>query len=871
MSEKKNKVISIVSVAALIAAAVFTGSYGALTSSSSSQEGTYTGTAKGNGGDVTVTLTLSNGEITDVKAEGPNETKDIGTKALEQLPGEIVDANSVNVDGVSGATITSNAIKEAATKALAEAGLKPEDLKAKKTSQENKEITYSKPGTYTGTADGYNGPINLKVTFTDNGISDIDYSDNVETNHIGTPAFPYLVEDAKAANGSGIDTVSGATFTSAGFKNALDDAAKQAGASDLDAFKKNTAKHEAQADIDETYDVVVVGAGGAGMAAAVQAAQNGDSVVVVEENAEIGGNTTASGGQFQSVQKYLCWDPENPDATTGEYEGKTYDKVKEAAGNITVLKTILNWNEDEFNPDYFKDHEFVAGDIDTLSKAGVHKEYLPTLQALKKEIQAYLDWAQPKLDAGEAETELPLFSTINLHIFQTYYGGLRPSANHKKWVYGDYKLVSQFINGGQDLKGWLEDQGALFDNSVQPTIVGALWNRENDFMGSDLDGDGKADPDGSNAKGKTVFNTYFATTKNTLTKTVDNASDNKIMLRTKADSLVISNDKVSGVKATMYDGTKVTLHANKGVVLATGGYAANIKRVMDTNEYWAKGDITDKTQTTNRSSLQGDGIDMATEAGADTTGMGWTQLMPIAWVDNGDLAFGGGNYAIYVSPNTGKRYVNETGERDVLSLGEFENGVTYDGSTGTVIEIANSDQIIPGPYPYGQATDEDKTLWESDVKNRQYTRTVDQLDDLFKELGFKCTGEEVKKTIEEYDKALMEGKEDTLKPTKTGWTRLIGNAEKDANGNYDESTYTLDGVKLKIRLLAPSTHHTMGGVTVDENRHVLDKKGKVIDGLYAAGEVTGGIHGGNRLGGNAIVEIFVSGRTAADAIDADNK
>ncbi|MDD6259209.1 MAG: FAD-dependent oxidoreductase, partial [Erysipelotrichaceae bacterium] len=447
MSEKKNKVISIVSVAALIAAAVFTGSYGALTSSSSSLEGTYIGTAKGNGGDVTVTLTLSNGEITDVKAEGPGETKDIGTKALEQLPGEIVDANSVNVDGVSGATITSNAIKEAATKALAEAGLKPEDLKAKKTSQANKEITYSKPGTYTGTADGYNGPINLKVTFTDNGISDIDYSDNVETNHIGTPAFPYLAEDAKAANGSGIDTVSGATFTSAGFKNALDDAAKQAGASDLDAFKKNTAKHEAQADIDETYDVVVVGGGGAGMAAAVQAAQNGDSVVVVEENAEIGGNTTASGGQFQSVQKYLCWDPENPDATTGEYEGKTYDKIKEAAGNITVLKTILNWNEDEFNPDYFKDHEFVAGDIDTLSKAGVHKEYLPTLQALKKEIQAYLDWAQPKLDAGEAETELPLFSTINLHIFQTYYGGLRPSANHKKWVYGDYKLVSQFING----------------------------------------------------------------------------------------------------------------------------------------------------------------------------------------------------------------------------------------------------------------------------------------------------------------------------------------------------------------------------------------------------------------------------------------
>ena len=71
--------------------------------------------------------------------------------------------------------------------------------------------------------------------------------------------------------------------------------------------------------------------------------------------------------------------------------------------------------------------------------------------------------------------------------------------------------------------------------------------------------------------------------------------------------------------------------------------------------------------------------------------------------------------------------------------------------------------------------------------------------------------------------------------------------------------------------MAPSTHHTMGGLKVDVNRHVLDASGKIIPGLYAAGEVTGGIHGGNRLGGNAIVEIFVSGRTAANAIKADNK
>lgn len=856
-------------VIGLFSAAMILGFLPGCTKSSGFKAGTYKGTAAGRNGDVTVEVVLSSSAIEKVTVTDQKETKEIAGKALESIPAAIVKAQTPKVDTVSGATVTSNAIIEAVTSALKSAGADVDQF-ASSSKHENVPVTYS-AGTYTGTGSGYNGPISLSVTFSKDGITDIDYSDNKETNHIGTPALPYLAEDAKQANGSGIDSVSGATFTSKGFKDALSDAAKQAKASDLDGFQTNTYVHEAQAAIDETYDVVVVGAGGAGMAAAVQSAQNGNSVAVIEENAEIGGNTVASGGQFQSVQKYLVWDEADPDAETGEYKGITYNKVKEAAGNISVLKTILNWNENAFDTDYFKDKEFTAGNIAELSKAGVHSEYLPTLQALKKEIKAYIDWAQPKLDAGEAETELPLFSTVDLHIFQTYYGGLRQNAEKTEWIYGNYDLVSQFVNGGQNLKGWLEDQGALFAEDIQPTIVGALWNRENDFMGSDLDGDGKADADGRSTSGKTVWGTYFATTLNTLTKTVSNASSNKIMLRTKADSLISENGKVTGVKATSYDGTEVTLHAKKGVVMATGGYAANIDRVMSTNDYWADGDITSSTQTTNRSSLVGDGIDMSEAVGAGTTGLGYTQLMPISWVDNGNLAFGGGNYAIYINPTTGKRYVNETGERDVLSLGEFANGISFDGSNGTVIEIANSNQSIPGPYPYGTAKDSDLTLWESDVENRQYTRTVDQLGDLCKKLGFQCTEDEIRSTIEEYDKALMAGTSADLDPAKTGWTSLIGNASKDANGNYDPSTYTLDGVKLKIRLLAPSTHHTMGGITIDQDRHVLDTDGKIISGLYAAGEVTGGIHGGNRLGGNAIVEIFVSGRTAADAITKDNQ
>ena len=127
---------------------------------------------------------------------------------------------------------------------------------------------------------------------------------------------------------------------------------------------------------------------------------------------------------------YLVWDPENPDATTGiGFDGNEYNKVKSVQGCIDELKTIYNWSEEPFDEDYYDTHEYVAGDIEELSKHGVVAEYLPTLQALKKEIKAYLDWAQPKLDAGTPESDLTLFSTVNLHIFQSYYGGLRPAGS----------------------------------------------------------------------------------------------------------------------------------------------------------------------------------------------------------------------------------------------------------------------------------------------------------------------------------------------------------------------------------------------------------------------------------------------------------
>ncbi len=815
--------------------------------------GTYTGSAPGKNGDVTVEVTLSSDAITEVKVTDHAETAGIADPAIEEVPAAIVEAQSLSVDTVSGATITSQAIIDASKAALESAGVDVNAMgsgDAAASTAGDTTVTFT-AGTYTGKADGYNGPVTLDVTFTEDQITDIEVVDSVETEHVGTVAYDYLVQDILAANGTGVDVISGATFTSAAVKNAVNDAAEQAGASDLAVFKKKTVVHEAGDPIEETYDVVVVGAGGAGMAAAAQAAQDGNTVCVIEKNAEIGGNTLVSGGQYQSVMPYLVWDPEDPEATTGVgYDGNTYNKVVENINTLDELRLIANWSEEPFDEEYYKTNEFVAGDTAELSKHGVHEEYLQTLKDLKKEIKEYLTWADKKIAAGA--NEVTLFSTLNLHIFQTYYGGLRPTADMSEWMYSDYDLVSQFITDGQELKPWLEEQGAKFIEDTQPTLIGALWYRENEFAGAEIDG--------TEYPGR--WGTYFMAPYNTLMNTSSTAKDNDVLLRTTAENLIVEDGKVTGVKGTQFDGTEVTIHANKGVILATGGFAANIDKVLENNEYWDSKYLTTSTKTTNRSSLQGDGITMGEEVGAATTGMNFTQLMPISWVDNGNLAFGAGNYAVWINPTTGKRFVDETSERDVLSLAEFRNGMEVNGTQGVFVEIYNKEQLMPAPMQ----------LAEGDYEGRYYRVKIDELGDLFKKIGVEADPAVVRKTIEEYDAAVMAGAAIDEFPDvkKTNANRTIGNCEKDESGKYLADTYDLDNAELTVRLMAPSTHHTMGGLVVDVDRHVLDTDGNIIPGLYAAGEVTGGIHGGNRLGGNAIVEIFVSGRTAAKAVTADN-
>ncbi len=781
--------------------------------------GTYEAKEKGFGGDITVKITVNADKITDVSIEGEKETPTIGGAAFEKLSSSILSAQSSEVDAVSGATITSNAVISAVKKAIA---------KAKGEEEKTASISF-KSGTYTGKGDGFGGEVIIDVTFSEDKITNIKLVSSNETDRVGTPAFDIMFKEIIDFTSTGVDVVSGATFTSNAVISAVEDAAAQSGC-DIRALRIGQTPYKVVAGekITDSYDVIIIGAGGAGVTAGAAAAQNGATVCIIEKEAEAGGNTLVSGCSFQSVMECLVWDENDPDATIGyyEYSGETFEKAKTDQGRLDTLRTILNWNEKAFDGTVADKSAIKDVEDYDLPIRGVHAEYLETLKELKRQIQLYLNWADAKMAAGTAENDLTLFSSVELHIFQTYYGGLRLNNEKTEWIYGNYDLVKQICSEIPATKEWLMDQGSLFQNATSTgTLIGCLWQRINRFDGALIDGE--------KVEGK--WGTYFAAPINTVLKA---NNKNTVMYRTTAKELITdASGRVTGVKATKYDGTEVELTAKLGVILATGGYGCNIDMVIETNDYWDKTDLTSAIKTTNRSLAQGEGITMATGVGADVTGMEFTQLMPIGWANTGNLAGGKGENVIFISPagtsNAGKRYIDESAERDVLAQGAYDFG----GENGAFIQLANAA----------------KKTKSDNVVDREYFCTLSEAAEL---LGI--SKDVIKNTIVEYDNAVRTGTLSTLSVPKSAAEGFIGNYNEDG-------TFKEDGI-LSVRYLAPSTHHTMGGLVVNTSRQVLDKDGNIIPGLYAAGEVTGGVFAGNRLGGNAITEILVSGKIAGEKI-----
>ena len=257
------------------------------------QAQTFTHSAKGFGGDITVTITVTDGVLTDVAAQGPDETAGVGSQAVEQLSAAILEAGSPEVDGVSGATLSSNALKQAARAAMEEAGLlAPSQAQVK-----------MKPGSYTASANGFYlcRPITAEVTVDEQSILSIsvDTALTGDTPHILQSVLDYMVPRILEHQSLAVDSITGATASSAGVKAAVTQALEQAlteGGSDpaaLSAFM--TVPEKAGGHEVLTTEVLVVGMGGSGSAAALSAAENGLSVLAIDKMAKYGGTTSLTG------------------------------------------------------------------------------------------------------------------------------------------------------------------------------------------------------------------------------------------------------------------------------------------------------------------------------------------------------------------------------------------------------------------------------------------------------------------------------------------------------------------------------------------------------------------------------------------------
>ena len=593
---------------------------------------TVTGTASAMGlnGEVTVTVELTDGVITSVTAEGAQETPGIGSVAIEQLPALMAQNNTINVDAVSGATITSNAILTAVREALKNAGVNPDD---------------------------------------------------------------YMEKPAE----------------------------------------------EAREDAEYDVDVVIVGAGGAGMTAALTAADQELKVLVLESQDAVGGNTVKSTGGMNA-------------AKTAYQDNNTF---AENAGVEKQLKAAEG----------YADNQAVAALAKTVSEQYAAYQAAP---------EGYFD-------------------SVELFELDTIIGG--KGLNNPGLV---HTLASQSESSIE----WLGSVGIELHNVA--SFGGASVKR----IHRPVDENGKVLSVGA----------YIVPRLEAACKAKENIT---ILTNTTADEILLDEGGAAvGVHAVGKSGNQVVVHA-KAVILATGGFGANLPMVASYQP------SLDGFMTTNAAGAQGQGITMAVKAGADTVDMDQIQIHPTVQADTAALITEGlrGDGAILVNAE-GKRFIDEVGTRDVVSAAE----IAQPGSFSWLIvdqKMADASAVIQGYIKRG--TD--------------FCHTADSYEALAEEIGIPA---------------------DAFAATMNDWNQKVA-AKADPDFGRVSFANPLDTAPFYAIKVTAGVHHTMGGVRINESTQVLRADGTAITGLFAAGEVTGGVHGANRLGGNAVADIIVFGRIAGQS------
>lgn len=590
--------------------------------------------------------------------------------------------------------------------------------------------------TGTGTAMGYGGEVSVSFSFDGDTIALVEIKGDAETQGIGSKIIDEWPQAFFEANGI-VDTYTGATF--AGVTRAAviaaAEAALQAAGKDPADYRREAEAAEAE-DMSLNADIVVVGAGGAGMVAAITAADAGKNVVILESQPAVGGNSVKSTGGMNAAKT-------------------AYQDQNEFGESAGVEKTLK------------------------AAEAYADNTAITALAAKVKE-----QW-----DAYQAAPE-GYFDSPELFALDTMIGG--------KGI-NDPELVNTLVNNSEAAIEWLAGIGIKLDN------VAAFGGASVKRIHRPVD-----------ENGKTVSVGAYTVPR---LEEASKARDNITLLTETTAKKILTDDSgaVCGIEAEGKSGNTVTVNA-KAVILATGGFGANLDLVA----HYApqlKGFMT-----TNAAGIQGQGIIMAVALGAATVDMEQIQIHPTVEANTASLITEGlrGDGAILVNTN-GERFVDEVGTRDVVSAAE----IAQPGSFSWLVvdqKMVDASTVIQGYIKKGMM------------------KSGDTYEALAAELGIPA---------------------EAFAATMEKWNRFV---EEKSDADFGRVSFAnpLDTAPFYAVQVTAGIHHTMGGLKIDSETHVLKADGTAIPGLFAAGEVTGGVHGGNRLGGNAVADFAVFGRIAGE-------
>ena len=592
-------------------------------------------------------------------------------------------------------------------------------------------VTPMTPGTYTQNVKGISLGVVVEVTLSEKRIEDVKVVSHHETWGIAEPALAMIPAAIVNQQSTGVDVITGASMTSGAIIRAVEMAIAEAGGN-VSEYRVSVSasptllSREAIVKADgtprgpeqtpkswnESYEIVIVGGGYAGLAAAYAAQANGAKVLVIEKMPFLGGNSIINGGQYASYTSKIAADV---------------------------------YRQNNLTPDTAEKH------------------------------------IQDTMVGGDFQSELPMV---------------------KNMVYGAPFYFDLLLDNG--LK-------------VRPNIM--MPGGHYGFRTYALE----------SGQGKDILEVQKQMLANT---------NVKIELNTKMVRIYREGGhtgKVVGIAAYTPGGIK-TIKAEKALILASGGYGANVP--MRSKQLPT---LTPDIPSTNHVGATGEGIMYAQEIGAGVMQMSNIQLYPFADPNTGVLdlwavlPFSGPSHGIVYVDYQGRRYVSEGERRDV--------NVRAAQNSGGFPTFSIFGQEIMQRGGFTNINDINAGIAVDRVI------AADTLEDLAREIN--------KRTFKGNNLNINPATLAATIATHNGYMR--NGRDPDFNKTVTSQAKVTETGPFYAVPQWPSVHHTMGGLTVTPKLEVMDIFGNVIPGFFAAGEVTGGVHGTNRLGSNADSDACANG------------